>query len=366
VNGKSMPALAALIWMLAVGAGPARAGLVTGDLSDRTPLSAYGGWLVFSARSDASHAWRLMAAHGGVTRELDVPARRVPFDADVGPDRRGRSAVVFSRCTTDPAGSTAASNGSAVFARARGCRIHVLDLATGHERTLHPPGARGASDFAPSMWFGRVAFAQLQHGHRLAQLMVWHRPRGAVERLPAGSVPHDCPVKSCRGRPPHGDIQAIDLDGAGVGFLWRVQAPAVKGAGTGWELRSVRLRDKHRVLGATGYISGACGGALPTSPTMVGAKVWFGLVRYSCQKPTSFISRFGFTGPIFESQPEPQATWALAIDQKNLYELRGPRGDRNSVDRPCRGLRGPCEIVSIPRSGVHLHKTRQHPRPPFF
>ena len=58
-------------------------------------LATYRGVSVLSVRHRGRYA--LAVVRGGRLRRLDVPTRAKPFDADVGPDTRGRPAIVFSQ-----------------------------------------------------------------------------------------------------------------------------------------------------------------------------------------------------------------------------------------------------------------------------
>jgi hypothetical protein len=87
-------------------------------------LTAYGGWIIWSASDSAGSRWQLMAFHAGRVRSLAIAARRVPFDADAGPDAHGRPALVYSRCAIEPP----TTDGTLDWAKARGCRLYQYTL----------------------------------------------------------------------------------------------------------------------------------------------------------------------------------------------------------------------------------------------
>ncbi len=67
-----------------------------------TTLSAEGSTLIFSKRDDTGR-FRLWVALGArVPAVLGVPAREVPFDADLGRGPRGQLLAVYSRCDSEP------------------------------------------------------------------------------------------------------------------------------------------------------------------------------------------------------------------------------------------------------------------------
>ena len=84
-----------------------------------------------------------------------VAGRFVPFDADVGTDRRGRAVATFSRCESDPQPGPA---GGRAWWLADGCRLRVVDLAG--RSVLAASGARWAPRTRRRRCAaGRIAFA---------------------------------------------------------------------------------------------------------------------------------------------------------------------------------------------------------------
>jgi hypothetical protein len=79
---------------------PAVLGEKIATLAAESPISAGGGWLIWSAPEN--RGWRLHAYHAGRVSVLPIPPRPEPFDATVGSDARGRAVAIFSRCTKTP------------------------------------------------------------------------------------------------------------------------------------------------------------------------------------------------------------------------------------------------------------------------
>jgi hypothetical protein len=249
------------------GAEPASgAASVIASFTAETPISAGGGWLVWSV--PAAGGWALDAYHDGSVSQLPAPTRPQPFDASVGTDASGSPIVVFSRCTRTPrmrdVGETQVKGGTLLDAgTGAGCRIHMLVLGSGRESRLAIPDPAGASDTTPSMWHGEVAFARHAPGHGpVWQVMSWsERSPRRVLTLRHGAIPVRCENgRPCK-HPAHGEVQALSRDGQIVAFLWHLEGEGVFGEGA-WELRVDRLAGGASSLAASGFGHEACTSAL--------------------------------------------------------------------------------------------------------
>jgi hypothetical protein len=110
------------------------------DLQRATPVSEYGGWLLFS-RWDGS-AFRLSTWHDGDVRDLPVPPQSEPFDADAGPDSAGRPSAAVSICDAS-------------------CDLFVIGFEPGDElRPVRNANTSGNDEVAPSVWRGRLVFGR--------------------------------------------------------------------------------------------------------------------------------------------------------------------------------------------------------------
>ena len=133
-------------------------------------LSAYGGHAVWSAR-DATGQWRLVHWHAGTVTALPVPTRSVPFDADLGPGAAGAPAVLYSRCTTEPAAPSGLAR-TPDWSTASGCDVYQAPLDGGTEQPLAEVNTRYGSETTPSRWHGDVAFARRERGRHIAKLLL--------------------------------------------------------------------------------------------------------------------------------------------------------------------------------------------------
>jgi len=201
---------------------PAVLGEKIATLTAESPISAGGGWLIWSAPEKGG--WMLHAYHTGRVSVLPIPPRPEPFDATVGSDARGRAVATFSRCTKTPTMSGTGGSGGMLEepSSGRGCSTHVLELASGRESLIPIPHPSGASDTTPAMWHGVVTFARREPRHGLvSQILSWspRHPR-TLPALPHGAVPSQCPLQGCKGYFGYGEVQALAFDGALVAFVW--------------------------------------------------------------------------------------------------------------------------------------------------
>jgi hypothetical protein len=164
-----------------------------------TGASAYRGLLAWSDYDAAMGGHFLVTSADGVSARAPVPPRRVqPFDADVGPDVRGRPVVLYSRCAGGPA---------------VGCGVWELDPASGAERRVLP-GVTAPIELRPSRWRGRVAVARLDgRGLRRLYLCAETAAGTRCEARPAGP-------RGDRPRQPSTGPFGIDLGPRTLAVAW--------------------------------------------------------------------------------------------------------------------------------------------------
>jgi hypothetical protein len=295
-----------------------------------------------------------------------VPAapRAQPFDLDLGTDAHGRPVATFSRCAVAPTvllGRTQAWSGS-------GCRVRVVDLATGRERAGGVPRPPGTSDTTPSMWRGRIAFARrdVRRHRNVAQVMLWSPAARRLTALPHGAMPTDCPYRGgCKGMTVLGAVDGLDLGGRLAAFRWLVQAPGVVGH-LGWEVRADRLSDGRTSVVGAGFLGEACTGGTdavrPSLPSADGSDVWFTQRSTRCYVDTASLVRFdvGTRGAAFG--PLDGEILQSTRDGDALYALVAPR-PRAEVDPTC-AADAPCTIERLDAPPLVARAYR--PRSPFF
>jgi hypothetical protein len=161
----------ALVTLLALTVSPlARADDTIATLARPAAVSAYGDRIVWSSFDRARNAYVLMTRFGGVTSEVPVKPRAVPFDVDLGPGRNGGAVAAYSRCKREPPRRNPAIGN--VFTqlpdwpRGRGCDLYRFDFAKGRVRRIRAANSPGASEFLPSIWKDRIAFARVYERKR--------------------------------------------------------------------------------------------------------------------------------------------------------------------------------------------------------
>jgi hypothetical protein len=130
-----------------------------------------------------------------------VPPSLWPFDVDLGDDARGRPVAVYSRCRA------IGRRRSGYPGSRRGCDLYALDLAAGRERRLAALSTRDASERAPALDHGTVAFVRVPEADR--------RPGGA--RLMIGRLDAGRPARGAallRETTIADDVLGLDLEGA--------------------------------------------------------------------------------------------------------------------------------------------------------
>ena len=141
-------------------------------------LSAYAGQVVWSEQITQG-VNVLMRWRGGRVDRLPVRSRKVPFDLDLGPDARGRAVAVYSRCAGDNAWGSALPD--------RGCDVYQLSLTNGRERRLRRISTLRASEYAPAIWRGNIAYASAERSGLKPRLMLLRRGARRPRRLSTGS-----------------------------------------------------------------------------------------------------------------------------------------------------------------------------------
>lgn len=346
---RAMPTglLLSLAAVLVLASPAAAADKVLTTVAEDTPLSAYGGHVVWSA--PVAGGYGLVHWHNGQLEPLPVAPRSVPFDVDVGSDARGRAVAMYSRCREEPRVDDLDS-----WTIAGGCDVYAYTLeGAGRERRVRRVSRRSSSETTPSMWRGAIAFARRGRGERVARLYVRRPGARSATRLSGGSVP-SCEDIMGRCRPRAGAI-AIDLGARNAAVLWQLVGGNVVGTSVGCEVRVASLDGRRSRLAGAGWVSGTCGLEIPLSPNVSGAaEVTFLNKRGEC---TLDRTPFVVDDPARRtrrrwSPPEGVFAHHLARDGDVLYWLRG---------RDCQ----PCELVRS--TGLRFERVRR-PRlaPPLF
>jgi len=203
-----------------------------------TPVGSVAGHVVWSEYDPAPNAYFLTQRFAGVTARLPVKPRAVPFDIDVGRSTGNDAVATYSRCRQEPVPRISALRNSLTlmpqWSTGRGCDPYMLNLRTNVETRVAGAGSAGASEFLPSIWRGRIAFARVYERRpgragKRAYLYVHTLTRGgAGRRVPAGprSRGRFCafPPPACR-RVVEPGPTALDLSGRALAFTWDSTVP---------------------------------------------------------------------------------------------------------------------------------------------
>lgn len=246
-------------------------------------VAAHDGVTAWSAWDAGIGAYRLMfRLRGQLGVPAPVPPRSVPFDVDLGPDARGRVTAVYSRCAREPTRHNAA--GQLMRATGRGCDIYRLPVAGGREQQLSGPSTSSASEFLPSLWRGRIAFARVFERRpglrgRVPYLYVSPVSGGRSQRQPGGARGSD-------GLP---GPTSVSLRASRLSFAWD------------WRLGD-RLRSELRLktLGGPARLITRLGSrtrpATVLSPHVFGRHVFAGARRIGGGANASRILRYSLSG----------------------------------------------------------------------
>jgi hypothetical protein len=155
-----------------------------------TEVDAFEGWAAWSAFEEGVGYRLVLRGPGGEIAPAPVEPRSVPFDVDLGPSEDRRVVAAYSRCQQEP--DEYGAGGVLLRTTGRGCDIFRLDVVGGQESKLEGASTDQASEFLPSIWRDRVAFARVfeQRAGRRGELpYLYVRPLegGKSDRQPGGS-----------------------------------------------------------------------------------------------------------------------------------------------------------------------------------
>jgi len=183
---------------------------VIGRTQAATAVSAFGGRAAWSVYDPKTKRYSLVTWTEGLSspQPARVKTRGVPFDVDLGPNSRDATVAVYSRCRHEPTG---------------GCNLYVYDFNKRRESRIRSTTVASGSEFLPTIWRSRIAFARVWEKHKRRGAYIYTRRltrRGHSQRLAGGS----------RGAGP----SSLDLRGSRLALTWGslVQLDALRGKPT--------------------------------------------------------------------------------------------------------------------------------------
>lgn len=332
--------------MLLALAPTARADETLASVARPTPVSAFGGRLAWSSYDAPSGRYFLMTYADGVASRVPVAPRSVPFDADLGPGPGGSTALAYSRCAQAPGGRRSFVGNALTrlpeWRRGRRCDLYRFDFATGRESPIRAASSKHASEFLPTLWKDRLAFARVYD--RRAYLYVQrtgHRSR----RIPAGARSQG---RFCTGKPVRcrrtvePGPTALDLAGGRLAFGW--DSTDDLGPTSSAYLDTIGARTARTQLRIAS--SGEIQGNEVFQPVLSGGFVWWALTAFGDRTGNAF-ERFRLGSShveeaAFAGETPFGSVLASAVDGSRVYYLRsGP--DLGSA-APC----APCDLRVAP------------------
>jgi hypothetical protein len=319
IRGTSLrlgfPILALAFGLLAP--GPALADETIATVAAPTPVSAHAGRLAWSSFDPARSAYVLMTRVGGVSSEVPVRPRSVPFDVDLGPDVNGDTVAAYSRCSREPPRRNPAIGNVFTqlpdWAKGRGCDLYKFDFATGRETRIATANSLSGSEFLPSIWEGRVAFARVYErrrgraGERPYLYVRALEGAGRSVRIPAGTRSKD---RFCSGRPRRCKLlvepgpTTLDLWGRRLALGWDSGGPS-----STVYLETIRGRRATKKL-ISRVSSGNVEGDEIESPAIVAGQVGWVLARFGDTTGNTFERYRIKTGERSEAALPPPAAQA--------------------------------------------------------
>ncbi len=270
--------------------------------------------------------YRLMTTTnaGGAPAQVPVAPRSAPFDADLGPDARGRPTAVYSRCRTEPRGGW--HDAGLEWATSRGCDLFRFDFAAGRERRIAGASRGDASEFLPSIWRGRLAFTRIDERPGAARrARIYARTRSTETVVPGGSPTGDPNVMA---RP-----AGLDLGGRYVAYVWRFTSAPQLENGPSTEVRvATPGAARSTLLSSRGNADSIVERVLST-PSLVGSSAFYALMTTGDSNGSRFHRTELLGGRRFHG-PRDRVIVAAAVDTTATYVV--------STVRVCNGSEVDC------------------------
>jgi hypothetical protein len=222
-------------------AGVAEADTTIAHIVRPSLVTALNGTVVWSAYDSADQRYHLMAFRSGQATALPVPSADSVFDADLGIDAAGKLIVSYSRCRQPR------EKLPFIMAPATAdCDLYRYRFGDPGEQKLTAFSRAGTSEFLPSIWGNRIAFARTKTGAggRSCVTAVWlgDIATGRQRRLATGNLGNYKSASPCHLRT---TPTSIDVRGRDIAFAWYF---APYGCDDGSQLWLIRLPKKPKLI----------------------------------------------------------------------------------------------------------------------
>jgi hypothetical protein len=332
VSARRRTLLAVCVVAALAATASAGADEIVTELARDTPIAAYGGALAWSAYDQAADRYALVISRDGVTAPARIARARRAFDVSLGPDSRGRTVALYTRCTS--------AN--------RGCDVYRYDLRTRRESKVRSVSSPSEDEAWPAQWRGRIAFSRRAETRVVSGFD--HRPdprrRGPVFDC---DIPY---VKTLASRAPSRRLDRSPC-GATAGIAIRgetiVHVSGVSQGGAGSESQVLLLRARGgaaRVLARTG---GGEGGFSPfVSPNLSASSVWLTRTGQRQGVTPGFVRIDLGSGRLTTIPPNLNLAGRVARDERGrFWYVQGPEPDFDYHAEPpfCTSPLDPCRLV---------------------
>lgn len=208
--------------------GAADAATVVATERAVTAVRVHGDRAVWSSYNRRTKSYALMTRLAGRTERVPVRGRSVPFDADLGPGPSGSTVVVYSRCAREPISDPGRSL-PAEHRTGRACDVYSYDFSGRRERKVRSADTSRYSEFLPTIWRKRIAFARVDWRRRgragvLPHLVVGGlKDRSRLRRLRGGRHGFYTPLVVVAGKLEWDGgpgPMALDLRGVSLAYSW--------------------------------------------------------------------------------------------------------------------------------------------------
>lgn len=291
-------------------------------LDRATPVREYAGHVLFS-RFDGER-FNLSVWRNGQVRDLAVRSQRQPFDADAGPDSRGRPSATVSLC-----------DGS--------CDLFVIGFGVGDRlRPVRNANTTGHDETDPTVWKGRLAFSRSYGRQDVPYTKLLQVPRSRPsDRLAA------LPARRCgAGDPPscreikQRFVEGLELWGRWVAQSWTYQPDAFPG----FRQNEIRLTDVRRTdTRQVAYMTTGLGGQEYLGPSIAEGRVAFFKACHAdpegCHSSTSGALRYRIStgGYEIDGANKGWSSWAwsgaAAYHVPSSFDCGGGDGNVSASER---------------------------------
>lgn len=261
--------------------------------------------------------WYLSVRMAGAkaARRLNIPPSPVPFDADIGPDSRGRPELIYQRCAGSPSKRT-------------GCDLFVYSLAdaTG-ERAVRNANDPSHNDVSATLWRGRIAWVREYGSGRDANPVIYTKtltaPRAQPSRRLPGVPQTRCgDVEKVCGPTTYRNVEALELSGDNLAVTVDYACRGCSGIAQS-ELRLDKLSD-----GSSRRV----------------ASLIVGLIGQQMVGPSFFDGRLAWYK-------------ACRVVEASCTDVVGPWRYRLSTRTYERGTPGPVPVVGFADTGSRLYES---------